>query len=543
MLTWACANRVQPTGGPKDEDPPQLIGSIPKDGQRNFKELEVQLLFNEYITLKGLKEQLIITPRIDSEYSYKFKKRTVYVEFDEPLADSTTYTLNFREGVVDITEGLPAENLQLAFSTGSMLDTLEIKGTVVNLLTQEPIEDVTVGLYTKDDTLDLFTGPPYYFAKTNEAGNYHFRNIKDGEYRLYAFKDGNKNLTCESDREGYAFLTKTISLDTALVVDTLMLHSLNLDTLEILRSRPSGKYYNVTASKYLMDARLQASNDSLLRYQYAEDRKGLIIYNTFDVQDSLMVLATLEDSLKTIAQDTFYLSFPETTRRPSEFKLSTTEVKASMGLDRIYGEITTTKPISQFALDSAYIEYDSLNRYPIVNLLTYEIDSLLNTITFNIPMLQQIADSVKLKRAETRESKLAPSINYGLIIPRNSILSIESDTADAINKRIIFTDPSKTGTLNGSVTTKHQSYIIQLLDNKYEVVDEQRNVKRFNFKGIKPGEYYIRILIDSNNNQVWDFSNFYENRAAEPLIIYQDESGNRKTAVRSNWELTVDLAF
>jgi hypothetical protein len=542
-MAWACANRVQPTGGPKDEDPPKLLGSIPKDGQRNFKQLEVQLLFNEFITLKGLKEQLIITPRIDSEYSYKYKKRTVYVEFEEPLADSTTYTLNFREGVVDITEGLPAENLQLAFSTGSMLDTLEIKGNVVNLLTQEPLEDVTVGLYTKDDTLDLFTGPPYYFAKTDEAGNYHFRNIKDGEYRLYAFKDGNKNLTCESDREAYGFLTQTLALDTALNADTIMLHSVNLDTLEIIRSRSSGRYFNVTASKYLMNAKLQASNDSLLRYHYAEDRKGLIVYNTIDITDSLMVMATIEDSLKTIVQDTFYLSFPETTRRPSEFKLTASEFKATRTLDEIFGEITTTKPIDLFSVDSAYIEYDSLTHYPIANLLTYELDSLTNTIAFRIPMPKEIADSVKLKREQTKETKLRTSINYSLIIPKNSILSIESDTADTIKKSIIFTAPSKTGVLNGTVTTKHQSYIIQLLDNKYEVVEEQRNVDLYNFQGIKPGEYYIRILIDSNNNNEWDFSNFRENRASEPLIIYQDETGNRKTSVRANWELTVDLAF
>jgi len=189
LIIWGCANRIAPTGGPRDEDPPTVITSVPLYGERNYQSLEVTLEFDEFVNVKNLKEQLIITPRIDGDYDYKVRKRTIYIEFEEPFADSTTYTLNFREGIVDITESNPAENMLLAFSTGNLLDTLEITGTLVDLLTKAPMEDAVVGLYPIDDTLDIFSGPPYYFTQTNEEGNYIFNNIKDGDYLMYSFED------------------------------------------------------------------------------------------------------------------------------------------------------------------------------------------------------------------------------------------------------------------------------------------------------------------------------------------------------------------
>ena len=50
-------------------------------------------------------------------------------------------------------------------------------------------------------------------------------------------------------------------------------------------------------------------------------------------------------------------------------------------------------------------------------------------------------------------------------------------------------------------------------------------------------------MIDQNENGRWDHSDIRFNRMAEPIIIYKDETGNNKTAVRANWEITVDLKF
>lgn len=543
VFLWSCANRVAPTGGPKDEDPPVLVRSNPENGQRNFNIQSLEFEFNEFITLKSFKEQLMITPRIDTEYEYKFRKRTVYLDFEEPFADSTTYTLNFREGIVDITENQPAENLQIAFSTGDLLDTLEIYGSVLDLLSQRPIKDAIVGLYSVDDTLDIFTGPPYYFAKTDETGHYHFRNLKDGQYRIYAFSDGNKNLTCQSANEPYAFLSEPMELDTVAFADTLYMEIMNIDTLELLRTRPSGRYFNVLANKYIVDAQLEASNDSSLVYHFNEEHDGLVVYNTFNIVDSLEVFATLKDSLNQIAEDTFYLKFPETARRPLEFKTSIPELASPELAKEITFELLYSKPLNDIRLDSIILYKDSLTTYPLAEAIKYEVDSLEKKLQFTFTTPKEVLDTVKFYTQNIQTEALVSIPPYNLIFPKGTIFSIEQDTAEIIRKRITFIDPGKKGTITGRISTDYSSYFIQLLDDKYAIVSEHREGDSYKFTNIDPGEYFIRILIDLNENGKWDHSDIRFNRMAEPLIIYRDQSGNNKTAVRANWEIAVDLQF
>jgi hypothetical protein len=552
LLIWGCANRIQPTGGPKDEDPPKVIASSPQYGTRNYLSQEVTIIFDEFINVKSLKEQLIITPRINGDYDYKINKRTITLEFEESFADSTTFTLNFREGIVDITESNAAENMLLAFSTGDLLDTLKLVGTLVDLMTKKPISAAAVGLYPLADTLDIFNGPPYYFTQTNENGNYVFNNIKDGDYRLYAFEDGNKNLICESDRESYAFLAQTITLDTAYIADTLDLQFLNIDTLKLTRSRASGLYFNVFANKYLTHAKLRAENDSVVVFNYTDKHKTLKIYNTFHIKDSLKVFATLQDSLGLVVQDSFYLKFIESSRKADEFQTSFKPPVASHKTKKISGEISFDKPLQQILLDSIAIKRDSSENYLVVNSFIYELDSLENILKYTIDIPPEILDTLSLMKEKTNNplarsnrskgtSRAKPI--YSLSIPRGSFISIENDSSKASDAIIKFVSPALTGIINGSISSSYNSYTIQLLNNKMVVVLEHQNGKSYNFDEVTPGEYYIRILVDEDNNGQWDMADIRKNKQAEKVILYQDETGTSKTVIRANWEVTVDLSF
>lgn len=548
LTIWGCANRIQPTGGPKDEDPPKVIASSPQYGARNYLNQDVTIIFDEFINVKSLKEQLIITPRINGDYDYKINKGTITLEFDEPFADSTTFTLNFREGIVDITESNPAENMLLAFSTGDLLDTLNVTGTLVDLMTKAPIDKASVGLYPLNDTLDIFTGPPYYFTQTNKAGHYVFNNIKDGDYRLYAFTDKNKNLTCESDQESYAFLAQTISLDTAFVADTLNLQFLNIDSLKLIRTRPSGQYFNVLANKYLTNAKLQATNDSVIVFKYEEDHKELKIYNTFPIEDSLKVFATLQDSLGLIVQDSFYLKFPESSREPDDFKASFKEPVASQKTKKILGEISFDKPLQKIIPDSIVVKRDSLEQYLVVGSFLYELDTLENMLKYTIDMPQAILDTLNLKDEDSNprergKAKSAATALYSLSIPKGSFISIENDSSEALSAQLKFTNPALTGIINGSINTSYSSFTVQLLNNRMQIVKEHQNGNAYTFDEVTPGEYFIRILVDENGNGKWDMADITRNIPAEKVIVYQDETGTNKTVIRANWEVTVDLSF
>lgn len=571
VLIWGgCANRVPPTGGPKDELPPTLIGSIPKNGNVNVKLNEITLLFDELVVTKNIKKELLITPRIGFDYDYQIKNNTIILTLEEPLDSATTYTFNFRNSIVDITEANPADNLVLAFSTGSILDTLQLAGNINDLFTQKPVENLVVGLYKANDSLNLFNSPPYYLAQTDKKGNYLFRNLKPAEYILNAFADGNNNLICESDREAYAFTNSSINLDTTLIADTLKLQTLNIDTLELKRARSSGQYFTAIASKYLTNLTLKATNDSTIWYTLDKTHKDIKIYNTFKIKDSLLVELSMVDSVNSHVTDTFYLKFSASERKYDEYKIAQSELKVFAESKKISFTINTSKPSHLVSADSILITLDTLAQIPFDSTWNIDINTNSTEFKFSNTLPQTYLDSIttttstktkgskgklelkggkEMKDNKTLEGKkenkkqAKPPSNYSLTIPFASFISIENDSSKLIENTLKPSYNKDFGILMGTITTKHTHYFIQLLNPKFELITEIPQADKYKITHIKPGEYIIRIVLDSNKNGIWDAGNILLNELPEPIFIYKNKDGISKTTIRANWEISLDLDF
>lgn len=564
-----CANRVPPTGGPKDEIPPTLLGSIPKNGNTNVSSTEITLLFDELVTTKNIKKELLITPRIDFDYEYKIKKNSVILTLEEPLDSATTYTFNFRNSIVDITESNPALDLVVAFSTGPILDTLQLSGNINDLFTEKPVEKLIVGLYKINDTLNLFNTPPYYLAQTDKNGDYLFRNIKPAEYVINAFADSNNNLICESDREPYAFTNSTYSLDSNMVADTLKLQSLNIDSLLLKRARNSGQYFIAVASKYLVDIKLKPVNDSTLWYSLDEERKEIKVFNTFNIKDSLMTELIMVDSLNTQVKDTFYLKFPSSERKYDDYESKLDELEVFPETKKISFTIATSKPSRFVYTDSIRIKADTLallkfdstwniqknasstefkfsNYLPQSYLDSIQTSSKTNPSSGTIKGRNKNLNQEKNQEAKpTANSKVNNSLNlsYSLKIPFGSFQSVEADSSALIETSLKPKYAKDFGILMGTITTEYTHYFIQLLDKNYIVIDEIPQGEEYKFRHVNPGDYLIRIMIDSDKNGKWDAGNILLNKMPEPVLIYKNEDGNSKTTIRANWEISLNLIF
>ncbi len=563
----ACANKVPPTGGPKDETPPTLVASIPKDGNINVKSTEFTLLFDELVVAKNIKKELLITPRIDFDYDYKIKKNSIILTLEEPLDSATTYTFNFRDAIVDITEGNPAVDLVIAFSTGPILDTLQLNGNINDLFTEKPIENLVVGLYRLNDTISLFNTPPYYVAKTDKKGNYLFRNIKPEEYVLNAFADSNNNLMCESDREPYAFTDATVKLDSSMVADTLKLQSLNIDTLQLKRTRNSGQYFIAVASKYLTHLELATANENSIEYSLDKDHKEIKIYKTFEISDSLLVQLKMTDSLNVEVTDTLYLKFLASERNYDEYQTSVKELELFPESKKISFKVNTSKPSHLVYKDSIRIKVDSITniafdstwnitinasktKFEFINYLPQVYLDSLSPTNVNANQVNDAKSDIKSKSlgrspSATMSSSPASTSNleYQLEIPYASFQSIESDSSKLKQLNLSPKFNKDFGILMGKITSTFTHYIIQLLDKDYKLIAELPQASNYKFKHIKPGDYFIRIMIDANKNGKWDAGNILLNQLPEPVIIYKNEDGNSKTTIRANWEISLDLKF
>ena len=529
LLALSCANQSSPTGGPKDEDPPLLESSIPEDQQLNFGGDKIELEFNEFINIDNLKEQLIITPRLNQEYNAKYKKNKVTLKFDQPLDSNTTYTFQFREGIKDLNEGNVPQNLMLAFSTGTFMDSLSISGTVISLLTQQPANDVIVSLYQSEDTLDIYNSSPLYLAKTNKDGLFIINNIKHDTYKIFSVADKNRNLKLEPSDEKYAFYTEVIKLDSSMADIKLDLIGLDTNPMELQNARTSGHYFVVKYNKFITNYRIKANTADSIYTTIDSEGKEIKFYNTFPIADSLMLTINAMDSLNSEVEDTIYLKFEETKRDKDKYDINITSKDIKPESPSIEITVNFSKPSEIGIPDSLYIAIDSLNK------ITFDSTNFTWNKYFSQLIINKNIDKSTLIIPDSLVTKIKTSLN--LYAGELAFKSIEQDSSKALQKKISVIDSKNVGLIKVEIKTQQTSYLVQLLKSNYEIVEEVKDVKTYSFDNLKPGDYRIRVLLDSNNDGKWQQGNITTNTPSEPVLFYSTSDGKQVLTLRANWEL------
>lgn len=78
------------------------------------------------------------------------------------------------------------------------------------------------------------------------------------------------------------------------------------------------------------------------------------------------------------------------------------------------------------------------------------------------------------------------------------------------------------------------SIIIQMIDNSEKVIKQSLVIDgTAEFYYVVPGDYYLRAIIDTNNNGKWDTGNFDENLQPEEVYYYSE-----KVSCREKWDVT-----
>lgn len=210
LILAACANPVAPTGGPRDTDPPVILRSDPENGSVNFDAGEIRLTFDEFVQVRGLSQQFLSSPPFQKVPQTRIRGKTLSIRLDEELRDNTTYTLFFGNAISDFNEGNAIPNYRFIFSTGPVLDSMELKGRVVNAKTMAPEKDVFVMLYDEyHDSIPLLERP-YYISRTNDKGDFTFTNLRNIPYKIFALRDVNANLIYDQPNEEIAFLNELV---------------------------------------------------------------------------------------------------------------------------------------------------------------------------------------------------------------------------------------------------------------------------------------------------------------------------------------------
>lgn len=511
LIALSCAQIVQPTGGQNDKTPPELVTSFPENKTRNFTGQEFKLTFNELVDASSIYNELFIVPDPGSPYETKVKNNTVTLKFDKPLAENTTYTLNFRNGIKDLTERNPARNLKLVISTGKELDSLMLTGTIIDLFTKEPKIDVTVGLYPAD-TLPFAKKKPLYFVKTDSSGKYTLENLKNNKYFLLAFTDKNNNLRFDQKEENLGFLPDSLDLQSNITLPDMEIYRADHSRNRIKRALSREHEFSLQLDKNALRANVSYENltDSTALSHYLAGTQLNFYKLKQSMPDTVNAMILLQDSL--LVTDTLhqkiYFKEDRNRKRKTETLAIHSNIRSGQELtSAIRYELFFDKPLIRMDTDKIRFRTDTLEKEKI-----------------NIQIIDNQHININIRTRAERETELS--------LPANIFENYLGDTNAVLVLKNPVLQPDQTGLLEGE-TPDQETPKIAILQN------EQRNKEfarqpfkgKFLFEHILPGTYHITIIYDTNNNGIWDPGDLEKLILPEKIV-----STKEPIRVRANYE-------
>ena len=568
IIGYSCASMGTPDGGPYDEMPPKFVGSSPKLHAVNAKNQKLELEFDEFIKLEKAAEKVVVSPPQLDQPEIKVLGKKVVIELIDTLKDSTTYTIDFSDAIVDNNEGNPMGHFTYSFSTGTSIDTMEVSGTVLNAADLEPIKGILVGLH-KNLNDSAFTKLPFdRVSRTDSRGHFSIRGVAPGEYRIYALMDGNQNYLFDSKTEAIAFSDSIIipSVMPATRQDTIWKDTLTIDTIKTVgytRFMPDNIILRVfkeeNTRQYFSRAQRDKENHFVLKFSAKADTLPTLTGLNFDATDAFIVESNagndsicywIKDSLvyqmDTLAlqmdyfytdslnqlvpkTDTIYLANKLTraqkeklAKKEAEEKEKERKKKEKKG-EKMEPEATPFLKMNVDAPAKFDINKNILLAFeePVVRMDTsaIRVNVKEDTLWVKTPFLL-VADSIVPRQYEILAG-WQPGKEYQLQIDSAAIVGLYGLHTDRVEQTLQVKQQDEYGTLLLNLPGVDQNCIVELLDNSGKVLRQEpvTSEETADFYYLAPNtKYYIRMFNDRNGNKVWDAGVF--EKGIQPEEVY-----------------------
>jgi len=569
VIISSCASQGMPMGGPRDSIPPILLETTPEFKALNYKGDKVVLTFNEFIIPDDVTEALVVSPPLEKRPTVRTKGKSLVVQFNEDLRDSTTYSVDFKNSIADNNEKNPYKNMRFSFSTGDVYDSLRVAGRLMNAFNLEPTENGLVLLHENLHDSAVYKVRPNYIAKTDEKGIFLIDNIQPGEYHLFAINDANNDLLYNEGAEELAFYDTLIvpSADFHEEIDTLIS---GVDSMMV-----TGHTHFHPDPIYLK----QFTEDIFDQYldSYARDNRYFCVFvfnesvnDTFDLQlidneaqdwyqiednenmDSLVVwladttVANTDTLLMEVSyyqldsmaqlyvhKDTLEMNFADKVKKESKKSKKRKEEEE---------EEEKPKPIPQFnwiAEIGSTVELNNnlyltspqpVSYFDSTQILLYLAeDTLKKTLRYTFER-----DTSAWRRYKISYN-WEPETKYAIEIDSAACENIYGITSKRYSKNFITREEDYYGSVLVEASNVISPLLVQLLNNddKETVVVEKAIDKDQTviFDFLAPAKYKVKVVYDDNGNGKWDTGSYQDKYFPERVIFI-----NEVIKVRSNWE-------
>ena len=507
-----CANRGSIGGGPKDVTPPEIIKTVPENYSTNFTANEIRIYFNEYVKVKNLQKQLIISPPMNTQPEVtplSSASEYIKIKIFDTLKPNTTYAFNFGNSIVDNNEENPYEYYRYVFSTGDYIDSLNVKGSVIDALNRTTESFISIHLYEVDSTYTdsiIYKEKPKYVTNTlDSTTNFTIENLRAGTYRLIALKDNNSNNLYEQRSDKIGFYEDFIT-----VPDTSANYQLKVfkENLDYKASKPrlvAGEKiafgYQGDYTKTKIELLSKVPDSFRYRIVKEQDTDTLNYYYSPKLEDTDSLIFKVQNN-KII--DTFTVKLKDNLKDSLNLKAEPTNTIALYESFKLKANIPITKinkdNISIMNKDSVFIEFDT------------KLDTILNHLEINF---------------EKEDNS-----QYSMTILPETVIDFFENTNDTLNYKLKTPDPESLGEARVIIQNATYPIIVQLVDDKSEVKYEKYSTKPepLDFFYLKPNKYFLRVVFDSNKNGKYDTGDFLKKIQPERVSYRKKE-----VEVRIGW--------
>ena len=551
LLPVGCAKQGYPSGGPRDVTPPKVTATTPENGTANFSAKEFRIAFDEYVVIKDAENNILVSPPMKHKPEYGTRGHSVVVKITDTLRENTTYLFQFKGGIVDFNEGNPLPSFEYVFSTGGTIDSMTLRGVVLDALTLQPRKEaVTVTAYAEDSVYDSIVAleQPIYMTRCDAKGRFSFNHIREGRYRLFAFEDGDKNLRLGAN-EAMAFLDSVLTAEPMPVpVDTTARaandssaaqpaaaplpptkHRLRVSLLaketqrvdksaflhrgriEIVTKQPLSDRYSLRP--------LEESDETLYTSLNAR-RDTLSVWTGNEMCDSLVLV--LND---TLLSDTLHLQYRQRAGRHAT-PSNSLSVKSLVASKHPYFDTLRLLLPTPLASDGIASWADTAVRV---------LDLADSSISY-CPVRWEEGVPARCRGYIAFVGK--PGGKYRFTLAAGCCRDIYGHPNDSLAVVTEYTLPSLYGSISVALTTtdvdpQEGPLLIQLLSEKGDIVQQQMPAGgKVTFQHLKEGKYTLRAVADRDGDGQWTPGDYWQHRQPEEVYYL-----GKTLELRENWDM------
>lgn len=591
----SCAKMGNPDGGWYDETPPQVIGAEPEDKGINVNSRKIKIFFNEFIKIENATDNVIVSPPQLEQPEIKAAGKRILIELKDSLKSNTTYTIDFSDAISDNNEGNPLGNFTYSFSTGDRIDTLEVSGNVLEAENLEPVKGILVGLHPVADSLktgssvldvdSVFRKQPLLrVSRTDSRGHFVIKGIAPGAYRVFALQDMDGTYTFSQKSEKIAFNHEIFvpSFKPDVRQDTIWsdsLHIRSITPVHYTHFLPDDIMLRAftelqTDRFFLKTERKQANRfDVFFSYGHAElptikglnfnaedafvvepsEKKDTILYwlrdttlvnqdtlsveMTYYATDSLGELQLKTDTLEILSKDPYAKRMKKLADEHKEWKKKQEKAaKKGMPVDSVmpvkHLDLKWNAP-SELAPDQN-ISVTFTTPLALADTSKIRLYSKIDTLWYEAPY--EFRPMKNAHRTYELLGEWRPGVEYSLEVDSAAFTDIYGLTSNKLKQgfkvKSLDSFSSLIFTFEGMAGKNIIAYLLDKGGNTTKTATTTDGAVQFFY--IKPGTYYLQMLVDHNGNGQWDTGNYDEDLQPEEVYYYP-----HAIECKEKWDVTL----